>query len=156
MAWMEAFKAEREQEFTEWFNAKKTEFDSWFSSFTTTNTTRFNTWYNTFTTASEAEFSDWFENLQNQLDDNQAANLQNQINHHLANGINSEVGVHSLRYYDGKLQAYIGTGWVTVGQVARGLSWTYIEETLAWTWGELDILQKTWEDIENMIEEEAA
>lgn len=36
-------------------------------------------WFTSFSTVSESEFDAWFENLQDQLDDNQATNLQNQI-----------------------------------------------------------------------------
>lgn len=156
-AWMYAFMHDNETELAAWLTSFKTtsqvEFDTWFVNFKTGNGTVFYNWYNAFKSNSETDFNTWFENLQNQLDDNQAANLQNQINHHLATLVVSDGGVHGIRYLDGKLQINVGGGWVTLAKVVRGLRSTYID-ALGMTSFEIDALQYTSTYIDNLIEME--
>ena len=153
-AWIAIFKDTTQTDFESWVLTKKTEFETWYSSMVGTSTAMVGNWFTAFTTSSETDFNAWFENLQNQLDDNQAANLQNQIDQHKGTGIYSEIGVHNLRFFEGKLQAFTGSGWVTVATATVGIKWEQVD-SLALSWAELDLLLRTWEHIEKMIFEEA-
>ena len=156
-AWMAAFKYDNETELAAWLSNFKTtsqaDFEMWFTNFKTGNSTIYYNWYNAFKTESETDFNSWFQNLQNQLDDNQAANLQNQIDQHKATLASAAGGVHGIRYLDGKLQIDLGDGWATLAEVVRGLRSTYID-ALGMTSFEIDALQYTSTQIDNLIERE--
>ena len=155
-AWMFAFKHENETGLAAWLaNFKSTsqaDFDLWFTAFKSANATMYNGWYNAFKSDSETDFNTWFQNLQNQLDDNQAANLQNQIDQHKATQA-TEGGVHGIRYLNGKLQIELEDGWATLAEVVHGLRSTYID-ALGMTSFEIDALQYTSTHIDKIIEVE--
>ena len=52
---------------------------AWFSDFKLSSDKKFSDWYGAFTSSNATKFNNWFQNLQDQLNSNQAANLQNQI-----------------------------------------------------------------------------
>lgn len=156
-AWMAAFKSDNENDLAAWLtnfkNTSQADFDLWFTNFKSGNSTIYYNWYNAFTSSSESDFNSWFQNLQNQLDDNQAANLQNQINQHKTTLATAAGGVHGIRYLDGKLQIDLGDGWATLAEVVRGLRSTYID-ALGMTSFAIDALQYTSTRIDNLIERE--
>jgi len=65
-------------------------------------------WFDDLQARSEGIFWDWFNNLQNELDANQAANLQNQITQHSQKTPVSTGGIHGLSLDDGQLQMDTG------------------------------------------------
>lgn len=141
-----------------WFNNFKinsqTYFDLWYTNFKSSNSSMFYTWYNAFKSGSATDFSEWFQNLQDQLDSNQAANLQNQIDKHKTTIVASAEGVHGIRYFNGKLQIRLPNGWTTFAEVANGLRSTYID-SLGLTSFEIDSLQYTSTQINDLVEMEA-
>lgn len=141
--WLVSFRAENETAFAEWL-----------SNFKTTGNTAFYTWYNAFTSERESEFDTWFQNLQNQLDDNQAANLQNQMDQHKTTWVSTPGGVHGIRERAGKLQVNLGGGWATFAEIMRGLRSTYVD-ALGLTTLQMDGLLYTSTQIDNLIELEA-
>jgi hypothetical protein len=145
-AWFEDLKMDAEQ--------KAAAFAAWLANFKATSNVSFNSWYRVFTSDSETLFNDWFQNLQNQLDDNQAANLQNQITQHANTLAASDGGVHGIRYQDGGLQIKLAGGWVTVARVVLGLRSIYID-ALGMTSGAIDALQYTSNQIDTLVEKEA-
>lgn len=156
-AWMAEFKSENENNLAAWLtnfkNTSQADFDLWFTNFKSGNSTIYYNWYNAFTSSSESDFNSWFQNLQNQLDDNQAANLQNQIDQHKTTLATAAGGVHGIRYWGGKLQIDLGDGWATLAEVVRGLRSTYID-ALGMTSFAIDTLQYTSTRIDNLIERE--
>lgn len=157
IAWMFAFKQENETGLAAWLadfkNTSQADFDLWFTAFKSGNITAYNGWYDAFKTNSETNFNAWFQNLQNQLDDNQAANLQNQIDQHKATEAAGADGVHGVRYKNGKLQIRLADGWATLAEVVYGLRSTYID-ALGKTSIEIDALLYTATQINNLIEME--
>ncbi|MDL2318061.1 hypothetical protein LJC74_03070 [Eubacteriales bacterium OttesenSCG-928-A19] len=141
-AWMVSFRAENEAAFADWL-----------AGFKTSSNTAFYTWYGDFTSQSESVFNAWFQNLQDQLDDNQAGNLQNQIDQHKAQLVSSPGGVHGFREQDGKLQVNLGTGWATFAELMRGLRSTYIDAQ-GLTSYQIDGLMYTSTQIDTAIEME--
>lgn len=156
-AWMVAFRHDNEVELSAWLLGFKTisqaDFDAWFTSFKTNNNTIYYSWYNTFKSSSETNFNNWFQNLQNQLNDHQAANLQKQIDDHKAVAATAAGGVHGIRYLAGKLQVMLAGGWATLAEVVRGLRSTYIDAK-GKNSHEIDALQYTSTQIDNLIEVE--
>ncbi len=115
-AWLSTFRKENETGLAEWlvdFKANsQADFDQWFAAFKRSNITAYNGWYDAFKSNSETSFNTWFQNLQNQLDENQAANLQNQINQHEATQVTLKSGVHGMRHLNGELQIMVADRWV--------------------------------------------
>ena len=73
---------------------------------------------------SQSQFQDWFDNLQNQLDENQAANLQNQIDNIKAE--NELITIeHNLGIYPRIECLYweYGLGTVPLEEQPAGISW---------------------------------
>lgn len=123
IAWMDLFKTQNETELTQWIVEFKQRHEitanEWFLFFTDFNTNR----VNLFLTETESDILAWFEDLQNTLDENQAANLFNKIDRHERTGItDSDDGVHNLRLKSGKFQAFIGIGWATLATVPYGFT----------------------------------
>lgn len=117
-AWLSTFRQENETALAEWLTDFKANsqaaFDLWFAAFKRSNITAYNSWYDAFKSNSENSFGTWFQNLQNQLNENQAANLQSQINQHEAMQVTSKDGVHGIRHLNGELQIRIADRWVIV------------------------------------------
>lgn len=143
MMWMENLKI-----------TSQADFDLWYTNFKSSNSSMFYSWYNAFKSNSSTDFNTWFQNLQNQLDSNQAANLQNQIDQHKSSLAASAGGVHGIRYLNGKLQYRLPNGWATFAELAVGLRSTHID-ALGLTSFEIDALQYTSTQINELIEMEA-
>ena len=141
-AWMNAFIVDNETAFTEWL-----------SNFKFTRTEAFNNWLVSFTTDNDNRFENWFTNLQNQLNDNQAANIQNQLNQHSEIQARATNGVHGIRLRGDRVQIFIGNGWATFALLERGMRADFIS-SLNLTSIQIDDLWLTSNNIDNYIEVE--
>lgn len=155
MNWMASFRSTNETEFNVWLENFKTtrssEFESWYTSFTGTMTSRTNAWYDHFTTTTEADILEWFEALQDTIDENAAVNLFNKIDHHEKLSVYKNP-VHGMRYTDGTLYVYNGSGWESAFGGDAGLSFDYMDalgrtcnewEAAGYTWDEFELLKES-------------
>jgi hypothetical protein len=100
------------------------------SAFKVENEKELAAWLGNFKNTSQADFNGWFENLQNQLDENQAANLLNLIETHTGdNGIH--VTPEDKEAWDGKMEPDGDSAENTVtfesGDVADPAVWADME-----------------------------
>lgn len=142
LLWIDAFKTQSEDDWTQWFE-----------SFTRIHTETVNDWRDLFFNSSEEMVKDWFKTLQDELNENQAANLANMIDNHKKDTILTEGGIHGMRIQNGWLQFASADGWARVVQIPQGWSFNYLRDK-GHTYEKLRALGVTYKDLRTLVEVE--